>query len=163
MIYGTFRIFLWCFHFVITRRLFEISEKLRFGYLHYFLLMKIEKWISFNDLVLQRLGFEHPTFRMRGECSNRLRHRCGHLKVNILNWTESSKQKTYSLAERILWMGIRNIRIRWWIVKIVLFSHTMKFWMFRLKLYDLTPKKENNLNINYRSRKSMIYDQMHMM
>ena len=30
----------------------------------------------FNDLGLSRLGFEHPTFRMRGEHCNRLPHRC---------------------------------------------------------------------------------------
>ena len=30
--------------------------------------------ICFNDLGLSRLGFEHPTFRLRGERSNRLRH-----------------------------------------------------------------------------------------
>ena len=28
----------------------------------------------FYDLGVSRLGFGHPTFRMRGECSNRLRH-----------------------------------------------------------------------------------------
>ena len=28
----------------------------------------------FNDLGLSQLGFEHPTFRMRGKRSNRLRH-----------------------------------------------------------------------------------------
>ena len=33
--------------------------------------------ICFNDLGLSRLGFEHPTFRLRGERSNRLRHRRG--------------------------------------------------------------------------------------
>ena len=29
----------------------------------------------FNDICLSRLGFEHPTFRLRGERSNPLRHR----------------------------------------------------------------------------------------
>ena len=31
----------------------------------------------FNDLGLSRLGFENSTIRLRGECSNRLRHRRG--------------------------------------------------------------------------------------
>ena len=31
----------------------------------------------FSDLGLSRLRFEHPTFRMRGECNNPQRHRCG--------------------------------------------------------------------------------------
>ena len=31
----------------------------------------------FYDLGLSRLGFEHPTFRLRGDCSNPLRHRRG--------------------------------------------------------------------------------------
>ena len=31
----------------------------------------------FYDLCLSRLGFEHPTFRIRGERCNRLRHRDG--------------------------------------------------------------------------------------
>ena len=31
-----------------------------------------------------RLGFEHPTFRMRGERSNRLRHRGGHFLVVVV-------------------------------------------------------------------------------
>ena len=31
--------------------------------------------ICFNDICLSRLGFEHPTFRLRGERSNPLRHR----------------------------------------------------------------------------------------
>ena len=31
----------------------------------------------FNDLGLLRLGIEHPTFLLRGERSNRLRHRGG--------------------------------------------------------------------------------------
>ena len=31
----------------------------------------------FYDLGLSRLGFEHPTFCIRGERSNRLSHRCG--------------------------------------------------------------------------------------
>ena len=30
----------------------------------------------FNDLGLSRLGFEHPTLCMRGECSNHLHYRC---------------------------------------------------------------------------------------
>ena len=33
----------------------------------------------FYDLGLSRLGFEHPTFRLRGLRSNRLRHRRGKL------------------------------------------------------------------------------------
>ena len=33
----------------------------------------------FYDLDLSRLGFEHPTFRMRGKRSNRLRHRRGNI------------------------------------------------------------------------------------
>ena len=32
-----------------------------------------------KDLGLSRLGFEHPTFRLRGECSYRLRNRCHYL------------------------------------------------------------------------------------
>ena len=32
-----------------------------------------------NDLSLSRLGFEHPTFRLRGQRSNPLRHRGGAL------------------------------------------------------------------------------------
>ena len=31
----------------------------------------------FNDIGLSRLGFEHPTFCMRGRCSDPLRHLCG--------------------------------------------------------------------------------------
>ena len=31
----------------------------------------------FNDWGLSRLGFELPTYRLHGECSNPLRHRCG--------------------------------------------------------------------------------------
>ena len=34
----------------------------------------------FYDLGMSRLGFEHPTFRLRGQCSNPLRHRVGHLQ-----------------------------------------------------------------------------------
>ena len=34
----------------------------------------------FWDLVLSRLGFEHPTFRLRGERSNPMHHRRGHMK-----------------------------------------------------------------------------------
>ena len=36
----------------------------------------------FNDLGLSRLGFEHPTFRLRGKRSNPLRHRRGKKKFN---------------------------------------------------------------------------------
>ena len=32
---------------------------------------------SFNDLGLSQLGFEHPTFRLRGKRSNPLRHSRG--------------------------------------------------------------------------------------
>ena len=39
--------------------------------------------ICFNDLGLSRLGFEHPTFRMRGERCNPLRHRRGWMFFNI--------------------------------------------------------------------------------
>ena len=38
----------------------------------------------FNYWVLSHLGFKNPTFRMRGERSNRLRHHCGSIKW-ILN------------------------------------------------------------------------------
>ena len=37
----------------------------------------------FNDWGLSRLGFEHPTFRLRGERSNPLRHRRGSIFVVI--------------------------------------------------------------------------------
>ena len=40
-----------------------------------------------SDLRLSRLGFEHPTFRMRGELSNRLRYRRGfNIVKSLLNW-----------------------------------------------------------------------------
>ena len=37
----------------------------------------------FKDLGLSRLGFEHPTFRLQGECSGPLRHCCG---LKIITW-----------------------------------------------------------------------------
>ena len=38
----------------------------------------------FYDLGLSRLGFEHPTFRLRGQRSNPLRHPRGlHVGVNV--------------------------------------------------------------------------------
>ena len=41
---------------------------------------------SYNNLDLLRLGFEHPTFRMRGERSNLLRHRRGlRSQVHVTN------------------------------------------------------------------------------
>ena len=61
----------------------------------YLALMAIEQWgfvsvptcydrlavtTCFYDLGLSRFGFGHPTFRMRGERSNRLRHRDGATK-----------------------------------------------------------------------------------
>ena len=35
----------------------------------------------FNDLGMSQLGFEHPTFRLRGEISYSLRHRRGHMSA----------------------------------------------------------------------------------
>ena len=43
----------------------------------------------FYDLGLPRLGFEHPTFRLRGERSNPLCHRCGCVVFKCLNDSES--------------------------------------------------------------------------
>ena len=39
----------------------------------------------FNDIGLSWLGFGHPTFRLRGECSNSLRHRRGCLIETVLS------------------------------------------------------------------------------
>ena len=39
--------------------------------------------ICLNDLGLSRLGFKHPTFRLRGERFNLLRHRRGSM-INII-------------------------------------------------------------------------------
>ena len=38
----------------------------------------------FYDLGLSRLRFEHPTFRLRGDCSNPLRHRRSLYFVNLV-------------------------------------------------------------------------------
>ena len=42
----------------------------------------------FYDLGLSRLGFEHPTFRLRGQRSNPLRHRRGYtlLKYHYMDY-----------------------------------------------------------------------------
>ena len=37
----------------------------------------------FYDLGLSRLGFEHETFRLWGECSSQLRHRCSY---ELMSW-----------------------------------------------------------------------------
>ena len=42
--------------------------------------------ICLYDLGLSRLGFELPTFRMRGERSNRLRHRRGFVTCDWLSY-----------------------------------------------------------------------------
>ena len=41
---------------------------------HPFTMPSVWQWSCFYDLCLSRLGFEHLTFRMRGERTNRLRH-----------------------------------------------------------------------------------------
>ena len=43
---------------------------------HSHLLPSVWQWRCFNDLSLSQLGFEHPTFRMWGKCSNWLCHHC---------------------------------------------------------------------------------------
>ena len=55
-----------------------------------YLLPTVWQWSCqylFYNLGLSRLGFEHPTFRLRGECSNLLRQRRVHFlfKLRILN------------------------------------------------------------------------------
>ena len=37
----------------------------------------------FYDLGLSRLGFEHPAFRFRGQCSNPVRHCCGKICLTV--------------------------------------------------------------------------------
>ena len=37
----------------------------------------------FYDLGLSRQGFEHPAFRLRGQCSNPVRHCCGKICLTI--------------------------------------------------------------------------------
>ena len=48
----------------------------------------------FNDLDLLQLGFEHSTFRMQGERSNRLRHRRGPIRsVTGVNFNVKGPQR----------------------------------------------------------------------
>ena len=55
---------------------------------HSHLLPSVKPWAIttwFCDLGLSRLEFEHPTFRLRGLCSNLLRYRGGlHLRIILL-------------------------------------------------------------------------------
>ena len=80
----------------------------------YSALMAIEQWgflsvptcydsvavtTCFYDLGLSRLGFGHPTFRMQGERSNRLRHRDGATKrVFSINSIKSVRMTTVILT-----------------------------------------------------------------
>ena len=50
----------------------------------------------FYDLGLSRLGLEHPTFRLRGESSNPLRHRRGSGRLRVRQPKKKSlKKKEY--------------------------------------------------------------------
>ena len=53
------------------------------------LLPSVRQWSChylLNDLGLSRLGFEHQTFRMQGEHSNRLHHRIFLWNLNSINY-----------------------------------------------------------------------------
>ena len=53
----------------------------------HFLCQSFGSWAVFtclNDIRLSRLGFEHPTYRLRGERSNPLRHRRGFKKQKLI-------------------------------------------------------------------------------
>ena len=57
----------------------------------------------FYNLGLSRLGFGHPTFRMQGERSNRLRHRDGATKrVFSINSVKSVRMTTVILTIEML-------------------------------------------------------------
>ena len=45
--------------------------------------LAVELSLPFYDLGLSRLGFECPTFRLRGERFNRLRHRRGWRELKL--------------------------------------------------------------------------------
>ena len=50
----------------------------------------------FYDLRLPRLGFKHPTFRLRGERSNLLRHRRGHLLAKYIQVCSKAGPRPFS-------------------------------------------------------------------
>ena len=71
----------------------------------------------FYVLGLSRLGFEHPTFRLRGQYSNPVRHRRGRLIWmkyfrmvfrNVINFNEKlQKMLTSHAVRQIVWLALK--------------------------------------------------------
>ena len=49
------------------------------------LAMELSLFLRLRSIGLSRLGFEHQTFHLRGQRSNRLRHRGGTCKISYVN------------------------------------------------------------------------------
>ena len=69
----------------------------------------------FYDLHLSRLGFEHPTFRLRGQRSNPLRHRRSDNNSKCYEWLNGIENCMY-LTFWISLIFIELILIRYFVV-----------------------------------------------
>ena len=66
-------------------------------------------FICFNDLRLSRLGFEHPTYRLRVERSNPLRHRRGFKIAKVNRYTTNCAIRSLGLIIGSHWLVIRSL------------------------------------------------------
>ena len=87
----------------------------------------------FYGLSLSLLGFEHPTFRLRDDRSNRLRHRCGlHMpSLWIQRWLLVSSSCKFSSKPNLFWRSI------WYMYSLAIFgtwinSQYIYCWSFLL-------------------------------
>ena len=111
--------------------------------------LAVELWQPvFYDLGLTRLGFEHPSFRLRDESSNRLRHRGLYKSINLSFFNLSTRINVSNtsypffciiLNLTIILRSVHNLYI------LLLYNCTTNCYIFCLKCFLVLQRFEWDL------------------